>query len=97
MRDRSHALRGNALQDAPRPNDAERHALRYHAERGNDHAEMCERHKLRLWEAARSSAFPDGNCFAFGELLEKTPSNQVSWLLVWPALKSHFVVSGLSR
>jgi hypothetical protein len=37
VEDRSHALRGNACQDAPRPHiDAERQSLRYHAERGND-------------------------------------------------------------
>ena len=45
--DRSHALRGNATWDAPRPafcndlhlrtGDAERHEMHYHAERGNDH------------------------------------------------------------
>ncbi len=36
--DRSHALRGNASRDAPRPcgDDAERHWLHSHAERGND-------------------------------------------------------------
>ncbi|AUG97626.1 hypothetical protein AWU82_29890 [Pseudomonas glycinae] len=34
--DRSHALRGNASMDAPRPSDAERHELHSHAERGND-------------------------------------------------------------
>ena len=38
--DRSHAPRGNAALDAPRPllrRDAERHRRRYHAERGNEH------------------------------------------------------------
>jgi hypothetical protein len=35
--DRSHALRGNAALDAPRPAvDAERRALHAHAERGHD-------------------------------------------------------------
>ncbi|PQO99031.1 hypothetical protein C5612_26160 [Pseudomonas frederiksbergensis] len=36
INDRSHALRGNASRDAPRPGDTERHRLRSHAERGND-------------------------------------------------------------
>jgi hypothetical protein len=41
LTDRSHALRGNAARDAPRPKkrDAERHRRRYHAERGNDHSQ----------------------------------------------------------
>ena len=38
--DRSHAPRGNAAPDAPRPalreGDAERHRMHSHAERGND-------------------------------------------------------------
>jgi hypothetical protein len=36
---RSHALRGNAFLDVPRPlsGDAERQEPHYHAERGNDH------------------------------------------------------------
>jgi len=53
---RSHALRGNAALDAPRPesepplnqplatsaiNDAERQPMHFHAERGNDHG-GCE-------------------------------------------------------
>ncbi|CAN2977175.1 hypothetical protein METHPM2_430010 [Pseudomonas sp. PM2] len=40
MLDRSHALRGNAAPDAPRPalreGDAERHKMHSHTERGND-------------------------------------------------------------
>jgi hypothetical protein len=36
-------------------NDAQRHALRYHAERGNDRAgrRYHRRHQLRLWQAER--------------------------------------------
>ncbi|MNL00190.1 hypothetical protein D3C87_1206150 [compost metagenome] len=48
--DRSHALRGNAAPDAPRPcaNDAERHRMHSHAERGNDQIRL-------VWEKAEAA------------------------------------------
>jgi hypothetical protein len=47
--DCSHAPRGTAASDAPRPaEDAERQGMRYHAERGNDHADREQAHSHRI-------------------------------------------------
>jgi hypothetical protein len=47
--DRSHALRGNAALDAPRPMvDAERQGMHAHAERGNDHHNQQKSQVLQL-------------------------------------------------
>ncbi|PZZ99832.1 hypothetical protein DJ480_30600 [Pseudomonas sp. Leaf98] len=70
--DRSHAPRGHAAPDALRPaghghleGDAERHWMRYHAERGNDQkqdrlanrASVASRLALR-WAAKRPQNLP---------------------------------------
>jgi hypothetical protein len=80
--------------------DAERQSMRYHAERGND---QCP----DSWLGPPASGFftsatlrgpaPNGHPCPCGALAASMPLVPLRVVCVWPAPKSRFVVSGLSR